>query len=520
MKKNKGIVYLVGAGPGDAGLLTLRGAELLAKADMVLYDRLVNPEILAFASRAEKIYAGKKKGGEEENERQADKGQQQINRLLVRFAGQGKTVVRLKGGDPFIFGRGGEEASYLSRKKIPFEIVPGVSAGYAVPAYAGIPVTDRKLASAVIFATGHENPHKKTSAVDWKKLASFDGTVVSFMTVQKLPSVVEGLRDGGKPAKTPVSVIEWGTLPRQRVVEGNLAGILQKVKSQKIESPAVMVIGEVNRFREKLAWFRPEKEPQRGKTLSGKTVLITRARAQAGGLRRILEREGARVMEFPAIRIAPPQNWEGLDQAVKNLRRFDWIVFTSIHGAASFFNRLGEKKKDARSLAHLKIAAIGEATAKALCEKGILADLVPQKFTSEALIQALRNQKEISGRRFLLPRTDIAPEFLRRELEKSGGFVTEAVAYRTLAVGGRNNQLEGLMQNQKIDYITFTSPSTVKNFFEALGRTKRYLAAASRLISIGPVTTKTLRDFGLKAYREAKQQTISGLVEAITHEKK
>ncbi|MBI3313710.1 MAG: uroporphyrinogen-III C-methyltransferase [Candidatus Omnitrophica bacterium] len=518
-ERKNGKVYLVGAGPGDAGLLTMRGAVLLAKADIVVYDRLVNPEILAFASRAEKIYVGKSSRGEEESEKMSNLRQMELSRLLVHFAKEGKTVIRLKGGDPFVFGRGGEEAGYLKQHGIDFEIVPGVSAGYAVPAYAGIPVTDRRLASSVIFATAHEDPTKKTSSVDWKKMASFEGTLVAFMGVKKLASVVKSLMQGGKPPTAQASVIEWGTLPKQRVVEADLAHIVQKVKAQKIKSPAVMVLGEVNRYRKKIAWFHRSKNFIHAKPLFGKTVLITRARAQASGLRQVLETEGARVVEFPTIRIEPPKSWEALDQAVKNIQGFDWIIFTSIHGVASFFNRLEERKKDARDLSHLKIAAIGEATARALRAKSIYPDLIPQKFTSEVLVEELRRQNEISGRRFLLPRTDIAPEFLKRELQKWGGFVTEAIAYRTLPAQGKSEKLERIMKNHKIDYITFTSSSTVKNFFEAMDRAKRKVLIKSRLISIGPVTTKTLMDFGLKPFREAQEQTLTGLVEAMTCEK-
>ncbi|MBI3307512.1 MAG: uroporphyrinogen-III C-methyltransferase [Candidatus Omnitrophica bacterium] len=518
MKKN-GTVYLVGAGPGDSGLLTLRGAMLLAKADVVVYDRLVNPEILAFAARAEKIYAGKKSSDEEDSEKGGNIRQQQINRILVRIAKKGKIVVRLKGGDPFIFGRGAEEASYLKDHHVPFEIVPGVSAGYAVPAYAGIPVTDRKLSSAVLFATAHEDPHKKMSSLDWKKFASFNGTLVAFMGIKRLASIVKSLKDGGKSLQTPVSVIEWGTLPRQRVAEGNLGGILQKVKSQRMSSPALMIIGEVNRYRKKLNWFSGVKNSAEKKPLSGKTVLITRARTQASGLRRILENEGARVMEFPAIQIEPPKNWQDLDRAVKSIKSFDWVIFTSVHGVSYFFARLRENKKDARNLAHLKIAAIGDATAGALRENGIFADLVPKKFTSEALIAEFKQRNQISGQRFLLPRTDIAPKFLKDELEKQGGFVSEVVAYRTVPAGNRNSKLERLIKSEKIDYITFTSSSTVKNFFEALNRAKGSVAAKSRLISIGPVTTNTLLDFGLRPYREAREHTLLGLVEAMTHAK-
>jgi len=325
-KNKKGLVYLVGAGPGDAGLFTMRGAQVLHEADVVIYDWLVNPTLLEWCRKAEKIYAGKNPHQAAENGRKRRcRDQSKINRMIAKFASQGKTVVRLKGGDPFIFGRGGEEASYLQEKGISYEVIPGVSAGYAVPAYAGIPVTDRRFASSVTFVTAHGDPNKKESHVDWKALAKIQGTLVFFMGVKNLPQVVQSLMEGGLPKETKVSVIEWGSLPWQRVVEGNLTDIVKKVAKQKVQSPAITVIGEVNKLRKDLAWF--EKKP-----LFEKTVLLTRARSQVSRLKKVLEHQGARVLEYPAIRILPPQDWKPLDLALNSMNSFDWVLFTSTNG--------------------------------------------------------------------------------------------------------------------------------------------------------------------------------------------
>ncbi len=542
--KKKGIVYLVGAGPGDAGLLTLRGAEVLGKADTVVYDWLVNPQLLDLALTAEKIYVGKNVQKKKERLQASSPElqetgyveQDRTNQLLLKLVRQGKMVVRLKGGDPFIFGRGGEEASYLKKNGIPFEVIPGISAGYAVPAYAGIPVTDRRLASLVTFVTGHEDPTKKESSVDWKKLARIGGTLVSFMGVKNLPLVVETLKRGGMKQETKVSVIERGTLPQQRVVEGTLQTIVRKVKAKKIQSPAITVIGEVNRFRKTLAWFPGKNQDKKAKPLSGKTVVVTRARAQASELKKVLEEKGANVLEFPTIRILSPKNWKPLDKALRSLvhphpsplpkgegrvrvRSFNWILFTSVNGVESVFNRLERLHQDARIFSGVKIAAIGDATRALLCEKGIKADLIPKVFTSEALFQELKNRNEIKGRHFLLPRTDIVPDYLRKKLEASGAKVTEVIAYRTVPVAENKKKLNRLFSQDKIDSVLFTSSSTVKNFFSAFSG-KEKAKIKTRFVSIGPVTSQTMISCGVKPYRQAREHTIPGLVEALINGRK
>lgn len=506
LTKNKsGKVYLVGAGPGDAGLLTLRGASLLASAETVVYDGLVRSSVLSLVRKAEMIYAGKYRVSETKH----CVDQSQINRLLVKLAKQGKNVIRLKGGDPFVFGRGGEEASYLKKADIPFEVVPGVSAGYAAPACAGIPVTDRRFASSVAFVTAHENPEKKESQADWNSLAKFQGTLVIFMGVKNLGKITESLIQKGKAAKTPAAVIEWGSMPGQRVVTGTLKDIAEKARKAELHSPALTVIGEVTQLRRELDWFgtRP---------LSGKTVLITRASRQAGSLRNLLEEKGAEVLEFPVIEMLPPSDWKETDKAINDFENFEWVVFTSANGADFFFQRLHALGKDARLFAGKKIAVIGEATAETLAKYGLRADLIPEKYTAEGLAEAFR-KLTVRGRSFLLARTDIAPPYLREELSRMGAQVQDLTVYRTVKVqdAARKKQLEKWMGERKIDFITFTSSSTVKYFFEALtpGLRKKL---KSRLISIGPVTSGTLKEYGAKPYREAKTHTIPGMVEAIT----
>ncbi len=501
-QKRQGKVILVGAGPGDAGLLTIKGEAMLRRAEAVVYDWLVNPRLLALAPQAEKIFAGKK-GGTHYKE------QKEINQILLRLARRGKSVVRLKGGDPFIFGRGGEEAGFLEEHKIPFEVVPGVSAGTGVPAYAGIPLTDRRFASQVTFITGHEDPTKESSGLDWKKLAASEGTLVSFMGVRNLANIVGSLLDNGKPARTPAAVIEWGTFPEQRVVVGTLRDIFVKTKQAGIESPALTIIGEVVRLRSKLDWFHK-------KPLRGKTVLVTRARAQASRLVEKLEDQGAEVLEFPTIEIFPPANPQAIDREIRRISDYDWVVFTSANGADSFFGRTRRLGKDARIFSKSKIAAIGEATAASLERYGIKADLVPAEFTSAALFESLKKQNQIRGKSFLLARADIAPPDLKESLQKEGAQVTEIEAYRTRRPAHQKKELLGWLHRKKIDYITFTSSSTVDNFFQSVPNELRR-KIQSKFVSIGPVTSATLKRYGFKPNREAKAHTIEGVVQAIAN---
>lgn len=502
MRKKKGKVILVGAGPGEPGLLTLKGAEALRKAEAVVYDWLASPELLHLAPQAEKVFVGKK-GGTHYKE------QKEINKILQRFARQGKFVVRLKGGDPFIFGRGGEEASFLARHRISFEVVPGVSAGTGVPAYAGIPLTDRRLASQVTFVTGHEDPTKKEESIDWKALASLRGTLVFFMGAKNLPRMVHALLKAGKPARTPVGVIEWGTLPTQKIVVGTLKDILRKTKRARIESPALTVIGEVVRLRRKLAWL--EKKP-----LHGKTVVVTRARTQASELVRKLKEAGASVLEFPTIQILPPSNPGKLDREIREIAKYDWVVFTSANGVESFFERIDRLGKDARIFSGRRIAAIGEATAEALRQRGLQADLVPTEFTSQSLFESLKKTGKIAGKKFLLVRADIAPPDLRKNLEKEEADVVEVEGYRTQPVSQERKGWVDKLRRGKIDYVTFTSSSTVRNFFERIPASLRK-RIRTRFISIGPVTSRTLREYGFRPAREARIHTIQGLIDTLVN---
>ena len=504
-KRRKGKVVLVGAGPGDPGLLTLKGAQGLRQADIVIYDWLVNPKLLELAPQAQKIFVGKR--GDTKT-RPKGKEQKKINRMLSRYAQQGKQVVRLKGGDPFIFGRGGEEAAFLAEHNLPFEIVPGVSAGIGVPAYAGIPLTDRKFASQVTFVTGHEDPAKKTEKEDWKKLSAASGTLVFFMGVKNLPRIVKALKEAGKPRQTAVAVIEWGTLPHQRVVTGTLGDIVEKTRRANMRPPALTVIGEVVRLRSKLAWF--EKKP-----LRGKTVLVTRARAQASELVERLASEGAEVLEFPTLHILPPLRPEKIREAIQHLSQYDWVIFTSANGVQFFFDQVRYLHRDVRVFSGLKVAAIGEATAEVLEQKGLKPDLIPKEFTSRALFETLRKAGQIAGKKFLLARADIAPPDLKKALEKEGAAkVVELETYRTRQVSQRKAELLNWLRRRKIDYVTFTSSSTVKNFFEPIPDQIRK-SLHTHFVSIGPVTSQTLREYGFKPSREAKPHTMEGLVEAL-----
>lgn len=513
ISKGSGFVSLVGAGPGDAGLMTVKGLDRLRSADAVVYDSLVNQALLVCNDRALKIDAGKRHKKENSGPYWTQK---KINALLIRLARRGKKVVRLKGGDPFIFGRGGEEALALHGAGISFEVVPGVSAASAVPAYAGIPITDRRFASQVTLITGHEDPLKPESSIDWKALAKNPGTLVFFMGVKNLKSMCLHLINAGYDADRPAVVIQRGTLPEQKVVEGTVRTIAARAAKEKLVSPALTVIGEVTKFRKKLEWFEPANAHLK---LWGKTVLVTRPKSQSSGLKNLLEQHGAEVLEFPSIDILPPKNWAPLDKAVKEIKNFDWIIFTSVHGVQFFMERLKKNGKDARDLAGLKIAAIGTATGESLLSSGIHADFIPEKFTSKAMVAELKRRFLIEGGRFLLPRTDIAPQELCSDLKRSGAQVTQVVAYRTVKAADSRlkKTLRDSLWRKKIDAVTFTSASTVKNFFEGLSESIKtgMKDKKIRMISIGPVTSDTLKTYGFKPYREAKEHTVQGIVETL-----
>jgi len=501
--KKTGIVYLVGAGPGDPKLLTLRGKECLERADVVLYDYLANPTLLEFApAGTERIYVGRRGRGHYQE-------QSEINRLLIEKARAGKIVVRLKGGDPFVFGRGGEEAEAVAGAGLPFEVVPGVTSAVAAPAYAGIPVTHRTLASTVTFVTGHEDPAKETEALEWPRLATAHGTLVFLMGVKNLPAIVANLMREGKPADTPVAAIRWGTKASQRTVIGTLETIVGKAAEAQIEPPSIIVVGEVVRLREQLNWFET-------KPLFGKRVLVTRAREQAGELSSLLAERGAEPVECPTIRIVPPASWVELDGAIADLSRYQWLVFTSVNGVKPFMERLQQKRLDARAVAGLRLCCIGPRTAEALAAYGLRADVIPSEYQAEGLIEAMK-AAGVKGQRVLIARAAVAREILPEQLRELGADVQVVTAYRTVLPEVEADRVKDLLQKQALHVLTFASSSTVSNFSGLFGSREemRRLTSGVVVACIGPVTAKTAAAEGLPVTITAAENTIPALVEAI-----
>ncbi|MBI2886311.1 MAG: uroporphyrinogen-III C-methyltransferase [Chloroflexi bacterium] len=495
-----GKVYLVGAGPGDPGLITVKGLERLRQAEVVVYDRLLNPQLLRqIPAAAELIYVGKRVGAHTIT-------QDEINGLLVERAKAGKTVVRLKGGDPFVFGRGGEEILLLVEAGIPFEVVPGVTSAVAVPAYAGIPVTHRGYASSFAVITGHEDPTKPDSSIRWEHLATATDTQVFLMGMENLPLIVEQLIAHGRPASTPIALVRWGTWPQQETVEGTLADILQRLEGQPFGPPAVIVVGEVVRLREQLRWF--DRRP-----LFGKTVLVTRSRDQASQLSQLLSDLGAKPVEAPAIEIREPEDYGPLDATLQRLRDYGWVVFTSANGVEAVWRRLKALGLDARDLAGVQLAAIGPATAQALESHGIFADLVPEQYLSQAVAEALA-QRGLSGVPVLLPRTDLAGEDLAGALAQHGAQVDQVVAYRTVQAATLEPEVGELLRQGKVDFVTFASSSTVKHLI-ALLKGDISLLSKCATACIGPVTARTARELGLRVDIVAQEHTVPGLVRAV-----
>lgn len=492
-----GTVYLVGAGPGDPGLLTLRAAELMERADVLVYDALVSPAIMERAPNAERVYVGKR-GGEH------SRTQEQINAILVDLAGKHRTVVRLKGGDPFVFGRGGEEALVLAQAGIPFEVVPGVTAGIAAPAYAGIPVTQRGMAASVAFVTGHEDPTKPDTDVDWAHLARGVGTVVFYMGVGKMADNFRRLVEHGRAPETPAAAIEWGTYPRQRTVSGTLQTLPDIAKEAGIGAPSLIVVGEVVALRETLGWW--DRRP-----LSGRRIVVTRARAQASEFAAALEALGAEVVQFPVIRIAPAEDAEPLRQAAAQAGTFDWIVFTSANGVERFWYALTEQRCDARALGGVRVCAIGPATAAELERRGVTPDLVPDQFVAESAVRALLGASRVRGERILIPRAAVARPVLPDALRQAGAEVVEVAAYTTVQDGGGAETVRAMLARGEVDAVTFTASSTVKNFVELVGAD----IGRAKVASIGPVTSATARELGLAVDVEAAEYTTPGLVQAL-----
>lgn len=499
----KGKVYLIGAGPGDPGLFTLRGVACLREADVIVYDYLANPRLLSYAKHdAELIYVGKK-GGDADAATQTE-----IDRLLIDKALAGKVVARLKGGDPFIFGRGGEEGEELFQAGIPFEVVPGITSAIAVPAYAGIPLTHRDYASTVAILTGHEDPSKQTSVIAWDKVATGVGTLVFLMGCSNLPTIVDKLLGYGRSKETPAAVMHWGTKPEQETVTGTLENIVALAQMRGMGPPAVLVVGDVVRLRERLNWF--ERRP-----LFGKRILVTRTREQAGRFGELLEGQGAEVLEVPLIEIVPPKSWEPLDQAIGWLESYQWVIFTSANGVDAFFCRLRELRRDARRLGAARICAIGPATADALERYAVIPDVVPAEFRAEGVIEALKPY-DLQGAKILLPRAEVARDLLPKDLEQRGATVDVVPVYRTVKSNRSAELLKPLLKNRKIDLVTFTSSSTVTNFVEALGQEDlKALCEGVRVACIGPITRETAERFGLPIDIVPKQYTIPSLVDAI-----
>ncbi len=499
-----GKVFLVGAGPGDPELITAKGLSVLKKADVVVYDQLSSPVLLdEVPDTAEKIYVGKKAGHH-------TLPQEKINQLLVEKSRPNRVVVRLKGGDPFIFGRGGEEALYLKKFDVPFEVVPGVTAGVAALSYAGIPATMRGVDSCVTFATGHEDPTKNTTHIDWKSLAQGKGTLIFYMGVAQLPKIVDRLLDNGKPSETPVALVQNGTQPNQRVVEGTLATIATRARETRIAPPALIVVGDVVRLRKKLAWF--EALP-----LKGKRMVVTRARHQAGQLTKQLRQLGADVIELPVIQILPPDSWKPADSLIFHKTRPDWIVFTSENGVNAFFGRLLKHNHDARWFGNSRIAVIGPGTATALQKYGLRPDVQPARFVAEGLVEVLLDQN-IQGQQMALLRAQKTRDFLTEALTQAGAAVQEIPVYRTVPeVESRAKWEKQIPQTGVIpDWVLFTSSSTVENFHKILPSSEwAKIKNIVKFASIGPITTKTARELGLPVAVEAKEFTISGLIQAI-----
>lgn len=506
---NKGKVYLVGAGPGDPLLITVRGMEAIRRADVVVYDRLANPRLLKqMKPGAEKIFVGKL----------PDKHmikQEEINRLLVDLALQGKTVTRLKGGDPSVFGRVGEEAELLAEYGIGFEIVPGITSAIAVPAYAGIPVTHRDFTSSFSVVTGHEYPNKTYSNVNWDNLAHASGTIIFLMGVANIETICTQLIDHGRDPETPAAVIRMGTWMEQRTVTGTLATLTELVKAAKMESPAIIIVGDVVKLREKLAWF--EKRP-----LFGKRVLVTRAREQASELVRLIDDQGGEAVEFPVISIRRPEREDtlrALDEALGNLERYDWILFTSVNGVEYTFRRMAELRVDVRTMHRAKIAAVGPKTQEALLARGLIADLVPHSsFQAETLLE-LMQQFVQPGERVLFPKGDRARPVLAEGLTRYGAHVTAVDAYEnTLSLEGGEETLQ-MLHAGHIHAVTFTSSSTVTNLLEALRTLGEPdpvgLLNKLDLFSIGPVTTETAAKAGLTVRATAAEAKVASLVNII-----
>jgi len=512
-----GVVYLVGAGPGDPGLITVRGAKLLARADVVVYDYLSNPALLSYCPQADSIYVGKKAAHHTLT-------QDEINTLLIEKARDGRCVVRLKGGDPFVFGRGGEECEALAAAGVRFEVVPGITAALAVPAYAGIPVTHRDFNSSFTLITGHEREEEykdlesrarapgagaQSSDLDWNALAKLP-CIAFYMGVKSLPRICSKLIAAGLNPTTPAASIQWGTTPRQKTVVGTITDLADKVAAEKLGSPAITIIGRVVTLRETINWFE-------SKPLFGQTIVVTRTRQQASDLSDRLTDLGAQVIEAPTIEIFPASDTVAIEQALKPDVPWDWVVFTSANSVMQTRKRLLEMRADARAFVGARIAALGQATAKAVREELCLqVDVCPESFVAEALADALEVDRNVNGKRFLLPRADIGRPVLRARLERAGAaHVRDLVLYETRRVERLPDAVLELLAQRRVNWITFTSSSTASNLVQMLGANYADVLSDVRLASIGPITSASLQAHGLVPAAVATTYDLDGLVQAI-----
>lgn len=496
-----GKVYLVGAGPGDPKLITLKGIECLQRADVVIYDLLINVKLLEHCpAHAEKIYGGKMIGEQE-------KRQTEIDDLMIRYAKAGKTVVRLKGGDPFIFGRGGEEALTLVESGIDFEVVPGITSAIAAPAYAGIPLTHRSYSSSVAFVTGHSAALKADSTIHWGQLAIGADTLVILMGVGHLREIAERLIQHGRSPDTPISLIHWGTTPQQKTLEGTLVDITQKAEAVNFRNPAAIIVGNVNALREQLRWFDR-------KSLFGRRIIVTRARAQASDFAECLESYGAEVIQFPTIETQLIPDNAALDRAIDQLATYNWVIFTSVNAVGYFYRHLREKGKDTRSLGNARICAVGPKTVAALDQIGICADYIPSQHRGSILAAEL---KGVEGQKILLPRASIAADDLPNDLQDRGAIVDAIPIYETVKAGAEGREaLEADLHNGRIDMVTFTSSSTVTNFLEMFdSHPPVVLLDQAHIAVIGPSTVATVEARGLTVDVVAKQASVESLAEEI-----
>jgi uroporphyrinogen III methyltransferase/synthase len=495
-------------------LITVRGLKLLEKATVVVFDYLANPQLLRHCPKAQTVYVGKQAS-------QHAMSQEEINQLLVNLAKEGQRVVRLKGGDPFVFGRGGEECEALAAAGVKFEVVPGITAAIAGPAYAGIPVTHREMNSSFTLVTGHEkegdyrDPTEKAlaSSIDWGALAKLP-CIAFYMGVKALPVICKRLIEQGMDGGMPAACIQWGTTAKQRTVVGTVGDLAEKVSEAKLTPPAITIVGRVVSLRETINWF--ETRP-----LFGETIVVTRTRQQASDLSEKLEELGARVIEAPTIEISPPKDWKVVDGALRAMGNFDWVIFTSANGVAHTKERLAAIGLDSRAFGGAKIAAVGEATAEAIGEcLNLRVDLCPAAFVAEALGEELKRRGEVSGKRFLMLRADIARAVLAEQLQKAGAAeVADVAVYETKAVSSLPPAVNEALKERAVNWVTFTSSSTAKNFVKLLGKNYLEKLAGVGIASIGPITTATLKELGMAPTAVAEDANLDGLVEAISSAK-